>query len=164
MKDYYLFFCVHPFRRIHIYLYICVTLCFQPQRHIGKASPTSAVWAMWIKCLAQGHQPTAPTKTRTWDPTIHIPRLYRLLTGPTEGFCYSPVLWLSGLSVNHGFHQVILLVLQWVPIHSEIEYCRQSIHKSPTSSNILDRWTSPYSKTGRGLIITIIFMCINKIT
>ena len=37
----------------YILICICVTLCFQTQRHIGEASPTSAVCAMWIKCLAQ---------------------------------------------------------------------------------------------------------------
>ena len=76
---FFLFYCVHAFRRIHFYLYICVTLFFQPQCHIGEASTTSAVWAMSIKCLAQRHKPPPwPRLEMPWDPTIQIPRLYRL--------------------------------------------------------------------------------------
>ena len=64
---YFLF--VHPFRRIHFYLYICVILCFQLQRHVDGASPTSAVYV----------EPAAdPADTRTWDLSISRPALYRL--------------------------------------------------------------------------------------
>ena len=75
----YIIFCVQAFRRIHLYLYICLTLWFQSQCHIGEASMTSAVWAMTIKCLAQGHKPPPrPRLELPWDLTIEIPRLYRL--------------------------------------------------------------------------------------
>ena len=55
----------------YFFICICVTPCFQPQCHI--VSPASAVWAIWIKCLAQGHKSATLTKVRTWDPTIQIP-------------------------------------------------------------------------------------------
>ena len=55
--------------RIHFYLYICVILSFQLQRHVGGASPTSAVHV----------EPAAdPAKARSLDLSVRRPVLYRM--------------------------------------------------------------------------------------
>ena len=72
-----------PFQA-HTLFCICVILCFQPQRHIGEVSP--AVWAMWIKCLAQEHNPSPRPRLKP-----------RTLNSRLEGSTY----WANGPHVTY---------------------------------------------------------------